>query len=124
MDNCIFCHIKEKEKMIFETKNFLFFKDKYPLIKDMHFLLIPKKHIREERQIESENWEEYQSACQKAYTYVEEACGAKPLTFIHPPQMQGVYHLHRHYIAGVLGKEGVKKALEKYLSSQKVSPRG
>lgn len=114
MKNCIFCKIRDIEKMIFETDSFIFFKDKYPVVSDMHFLLVPKKHIREEVEIGKEIWEEYRLVCNRAYKYVEEKCGVKPLTFIHPPQMQTVFHLHRHYIGGVFGKEGVKKALENY----------
>jgi diadenosine tetraphosphate (Ap4A) HIT family hydrolase len=114
MKQCIFCKISKIEKMIFESDNFIFFKDKYPIVKDMHFLLAPKAHIREEKEIDQDLWEEYQEMCRKAYQYVETKCKVKPLTFIHPPQMQTVYHLHRHYIAGVFGREGVKKALIEY----------
>jgi|GEM_PF-3111676 len=114
MNRCVFCNIGKIEKMIFESENFLFFKDKYPAVKDMHFLLVPKAHIREEVEIGKDLWEEYRMMCNKAYLYVQEKCKVKPLTFIHPPQMQTVHHLHRHYIGGVFGREGVKKALLEY----------
>jgi len=114
MKICPFCRLSKEEKIIFETKNFVLVKSKTPII-DNHYLLILKSHVREEREISSQYWPEYQMACKKAYNFLSKKTGKKPLIFINPPQMQSIPHFHRHYVTGVFGVHGVTQALKTYL---------
>ena len=116
MKKCKFCSIKKRERIIFETKHFVFVKSKFPIIK-LHCLLISKMHIREERNILEEHWEDYRIACSKAYKYMKKRTNLAPLTFINPPQMQSIKHFHRQYLSGIFGVHGVANALKNCLKS-------
>lgn len=116
---CIFCNLnKDSEKIIFETDNFVLLESKYP-ITDGHSLLIPKKHLRSETEIDSKIINEYKKVYDKAYIYFEKKYKLAPLTFVNPPQDQSVEHLHKHFLPGIFGVLGVEKALRAYLVSIK-----
>lgn len=114
--NCKFCQLAKDEKIIFKTKNFIFLTNKFPVIKNGHFLLISKNHFKREKKID--NWLEYKKACTKAYNLVRKITGTEPLVFINPPQMQSIGHFHRHYLKGIFGIHGVAKALENFLKQK------
>lgn len=114
MRKCVFCKLSKDEKVVFETKNFILLKSKKAILED-HYLLIFKKHIREEKGILGKYWREYRLACSKASNFLKKKTGRMPLMFINPPQMQSVSHFHRHFIDGIFKVNGVKKALQTYL---------
>jgi len=113
MKKCPFCNYKQlkKQGIIFETKHFMFIKDLYPVVEG-HCLLICKNHIRKESEIVFK--EEFAFACDKAWRYVAKEWG-NPITFVHPPELQTVYHYHRHYIPVMkrMKPEFVKEAIKK-----------
>ena len=111
MKKCPFCNYQKmkQEGIIFETDNFFFVRDLYPAW-DGHCLLITKKHIRTEKEIKQK--QEFQKACDKAWKWVSKNY-SNPITFVHPPNLQTVYHYHRHYIPSKnLPREYVKKVIK------------
>ena len=50
MEKCNFCNLSKSNKVIFKTKSFIFLKDNFPVYKG-HHLLVSKRHIRSENEI-------------------------------------------------------------------------
>ena len=97
---CVFCNLKNHE-VIFETKNYIFLKDKFPVVEG-HSLLIPKNHVRKE----SELPEGFKECSDRAWKWVEDNY-SEPVTFVHPPKLQDVFHYHRHFIPSKTYKRGL-----------------
>ncbi len=116
---CPFCNLNPKEnKVIFETENFLFFFDRKPIVEG-HAILISKKHLRSEKEIEGEDIQkEYLDVSKKAYDFMEDAYKKAPLILINAPQDQSVQHFHKHFIPGIFGVLGVDEALRDYLKKR------
>ena len=58
MDNCIFCKIANKEiksEFLYEDEDFFVIKDLHPKAKT-HLLLIPKKHVKDLNEFDSEKY--------------------------------------------------------------------
>lgn len=112
---CIFCNLdRKKNKIVFETSNFIFFEAKDPIFKG-HSLLAPKIHITEEKKLPKKNWNEFLNISNKAYNFMKKKYKFAPLTFTNPPQQQSIKHLHKHFIPGIFGILGVDKALRNFL---------
>lgn len=119
VNTCPFCDWKKRDDIIFVMPNFVFFESKYKIIKS-HSLLITKSHVRNEKEITKDLWEEYMFVCRRAYSYIKKKY-TPPMTFINAPQQQSVHHFHRHYLSGVFGVHGVVNALKEYY--RKISKR-
>ena len=117
---CKFCLIERSEKIIYETKNFIFLESKFPLIRG-HCLLISKKHIRKEDELSKAQLNEAHLINKKAFNYIKRKYVKEPLVFINPPHQQSVFHFHRHFVPGVFGVNGVQAALIKYLKKNNVN---
>jgi diadenosine tetraphosphate (Ap4A) HIT family hydrolase len=114
MKKCPFCNWQDREDLIFESDNFIFFKSKFRITKS-HCLLVPKNHYRNEIDIPPKLWHEFMQNCVRAYNYIEKKYKKPPFTFVNAPQQQSVLHYHRHYLAGVFEIHGVAKALQNWL---------
>lgn len=119
MDKCSFCNIlQKKNNIVFENKSFIFMEDNYPIYKG-HYLLISKKHLRDESEIIDKLSRDYLIASNRAFKCIKEMYKKSPLIFINAPQDQSVKHFHKHYIQGVFGVLGVINALKKHLKTKK-----
>ena len=115
---CIICKFNYKyETVYFETKNFIFFEAKPPIVVG-HALLAPKMHIRTEIEIPKNYIEEYNLVKIRAYKLITKKYKYAPLIFINPPQQQSVKHFHINYVPGIFGISGVKNALTAVLNNK------
>ena len=116
---CVFCDLnRKKEKIIFETDNFILLESKLPIVPG-HCLLVPKIHISIEVELDIRLAKEYKRASDQAYKYVEKTYEFAPISIVNPPQDQSIKHLHKHFLPGVFGVLGVEKALRVYLKNVK-----
>lgn len=92
-NDCPFC-LKQKMKIIFETDNFYFAYNHFPVVPG-HSMVITKRHIRTEPEIAQSK--EFKQISDNAWLYIEKKY-SQPITFVHPPSLQSVFHYHRHYI--------------------------
>lgn len=113
---CVFCNLDKKEKIIFQTKNFIFLKSKHPIIAG-HCLLISKKHIRSEKEIPSSDWKDFMEASKKAYSFIERKYKKAPLVYVNPPQQQFIKHYHKHFLPGIFGVLGAADSLRNFLKN-------
>lgn len=106
MEQCIFCKIINKEipaSIVYEDDRVLAFKDINPAA-PVHVLIIPKKHIANLKEINSEN-ESYLIDIHKAANKVAEKLGIadkgyRLISNCGADAGQTVFHLHYHVIGG------------------------
>jgi histidine triad (HIT) family protein len=106
MSDCIFCKIIAGEipcKKIYEDDEFLAFHDITPQA-PVHFLLIPKKHIRNIMELEAEDSALVGRMLYKAQMLAkEQGCAEKGARFVINCKFNGgqtVDHLHVHILGG------------------------
>jgi histidine triad (HIT) family protein len=106
MNTCIFCKIVKGEipvKKIYEDTDMLAFYDAAPQ-GPVHFLVIPKRHIRNVMELEPADQELAGKLLMKAQTLAAElGCGEKGARFVINCKSDGgqtVDHLHIHVIGG------------------------
>jgi histidine triad (HIT) family protein len=109
MGDCIFCKIAKGEipsKKIYEDDEMLAFHDITPMA-PVHFLLIPKKHIKSLMELNSEDIALAGRLLYKAQELAKDpgigACGEKGARFVinaGPNGGQTVDHLHIHVLGG------------------------
>ena len=110
MNNCIFCKIINGEipsKKIYEDDEIFAFHDINP-VSPVHFLIIPKKHIKSLMELESEDYAMAGRLLGKAAELAKElGCGEKGVRFVSnagSDARQSVDHLHIHILGGrILG---------------------
>jgi histidine triad (HIT) family protein len=106
MDDCIFCKIDKGEipsKKIYEDDEFLAFHDITPQA-PVHFLIIPKRHIRNIMEAESADAGLLGRLLLKAQELAQEqGCAEKGARFVINCKSDGgqtVDHLHCHVLGG------------------------
>jgi histidine triad (HIT) family protein len=106
MSDCIFCKIVKGEipgKKIYEDDEMLAFHDITPMA-PVHFLLIPKKHIKSLMHLEAENIALAGRLLGKAQELAkEQGCGENGARFVINAGRDGgqtVDHLHIHILGG------------------------
>ena len=106
MNDCIFCKIVNGEipsKKIYEDDEMLAFNDINP-VSPVHFLVIPKKHIKSLLELEAEDYALAGRLLGKAAELAKElGCaerGARFVTNAGPDACQTVGHLHLHVLGG------------------------
>ena len=106
MDDCIFCKIVKGEipsKKIYEDDDFLAFHDITPKA-PVHFLIIPKRHIRNIMETGMADAELLGVLLIKAQNLAKElGCGEKGARFVINCKSHGgqtVDHLHLHVLGG------------------------
>ena|SRR3990167_5870384 len=117
MEKCNFCNLSKSNKVIFKTKSFIFLKDNFPVYKG-HHLLVSKRHIRSENEINKKELQDYYNASKKAFNFIRLRFNKEPMIFINAQQDQSVKHFHKHYIPGVFGVLGVLNALKKIVKKK------
>jgi len=106
MGNCIFCRIIAGEipsKKLYEDDEMLAFYDIKP-VSPVHFLVVPKKHIDNLLELETEDAPLVGRLIFKAQELAkEQGCGEKGGRFVINAKTDGgqtVDHLHIHFIGG------------------------
>jgi histidine triad (HIT) family protein len=106
MSDCIFCKIIAGEipcKKIYEDDEMLAFNDINPMA-PVHFLLIPKKHIRNMMEIKDEDAALIGRLFFRAQELAkQQGCEAKGGRFVNNAKTDGgqtVDHLHIHFLGG------------------------
>jgi histidine triad (HIT) family protein len=108
MSDCIFCKIVKREipcKKIYEDDEMLAFHDLNPMA-PVHFLVIPKKHIKSLMELEAEDLALTGRLLYKTQELAKEqtdSCGGKGARFIINAGRDGgqtVDHLHVHVLGG------------------------
>jgi histidine triad (HIT) family protein len=106
VDDCIFCKIIRGElpsSKVFENEFVVAFKDLVPLA-NIHFLIIPKKHIPTLNDFQDEDWpymtEIHKAAQQIARDYGTAERGYRLVNNCNADGGQVVYHLHYHLLGG------------------------
>jgi histidine triad (HIT) family protein len=106
MDDCIFCKIIAGQipgKKIYEDNEMLAFHDVNPQA-PAHFLLVPKKHIRNLMELEAGDTALAGRLLNKAQELAkEQGCGEKGARFVINAKSDGgqtVDHLHIHVLGG------------------------
>jgi len=106
MGNCIFCRIIAGEipsKKLYEDDEMLAFYDIKP-VSPVHFLVVPKKHIGNLLELETEDAPLVGRMVFKAQELAkEQGCGEKGGRFVINAKTDGgqtVDHLHIHFIGG------------------------
>ena len=106
MSDCIFCKIIKGEipsKKIYEDDELFAFHDITPMA-PVHFLVIPKKHIRNLMELEAEDITLAGRLLHKAQELaVSEGCGENGARFVINAKRDGgqtVDHLHIHVLGG------------------------
>ena len=106
MNDCIFCKIINGEipsKKIYEDDKLFAFHDINP-VSPVHFLLIPKKHIKSLLELEAEDYALAGRLLGKAGELANElGCKEKGARFVvnaGPDACQSVDHLHIHILGG------------------------
>jgi histidine triad (HIT) family protein len=106
MSDCIFCKIIAGEipgKKIFEDAEMLAFHDINPMA-PVHFLVIPRKHIKSLMDIEADDTALVGSLLDKAQTLAKQlGCEEKGARFVINTKADGgqtVDHLHIHVLGG------------------------
>lgn len=105
MQDCIFCKIIGKEipsEVIRETNNVIVLKDIAPQA-PIHFLIIPKKHIKDLSSCEQQDQaglSDILMMAQKLSKEIPEASSFKLLVNNGHSAGQRIFHLHFHFLAG------------------------
>ncbi|MDR2485386.1 MAG: histidine triad nucleotide-binding protein [Treponema sp.] len=106
MDDCIFCKIVKSEipsRKIYEDENILAFHDAAPQA-PVHFLVIPKRHIRNIMELEQEDISLAGNLLNQAQKLAAElGCAEKGARFVINCKSDGgqtVDHLHIHVLGG------------------------
>jgi len=107
MSDCIFCKITKGEipcKKIYENEEMLAFYDITPMA-PVHFLVIPKKHIRNLMELETEDIALVGRLLNKAQEIAKDpaGCGENGARFVINAKHDGgqtVDHLHIHVLGG------------------------
>jgi histidine triad (HIT) family protein len=109
MSDCIFCKIIKGEipgKKMYEDEEMLAFHDITPMA-PVHFLVIPKKHIRNLMELEAEDIALAGRLLNKAQELAQQNCAENGARFVINAKHDGgqiVDHLHIHVLGGrVLG---------------------
>lgn len=115
---CPFCNqeIVNKQK-IFETENFAIIDNINPLV-EWHLMVIPKFHIRSEKEISEKLLKEYMLICQKAIEIIIKKTKIHPMSFVNAPQSQSVFHLHRHFFPSFFNPLEVDELLRKRIKAK------
>jgi histidine triad (HIT) family protein len=105
-NDCIFCKIvsgKTDTEFLYEDDDLVVFKDKYPS-RPVHFLVVPKKHIRSVNDLQTEHQEIISRMILKARDIAKEVNvdkeGYKLLFNVERGGGQVVFHLHMHLLSG------------------------
>ncbi|MGI6713308.1 MAG: histidine triad nucleotide-binding protein [Bacillota bacterium] len=106
MSDCVFCKIVNKEipaQIVYEDEEIMAFKDIHPLA-PIHILFIPKKHISDISQIQSDDagliGRIHIAAVQVARELGIESNGFRLVNNCRSHGGQEVYHLHFHLLGG------------------------
>lgn len=100
MRNCIFCKIAKKEleaNFIFETDNFVVFKDIHPSA-PIHYLIVPKSHYSDFLEMPDIMWIEAKEIA-NSLKKKEKLSGFRFATNYGDSAMIG--HCHIHFLAGI-----------------------
>jgi histidine triad (HIT) family protein len=110
VQNCIFCRIVLREipsKIIRESEQVVVLQDIAPKA-PIHFLIIPKKHIRDLSSCDSQDGSVLSEILMMAQTLSKEVPGAENFKLLvnngHSAG-QRVFHLHFHFLAGKVFSE-------------------
>lgn len=105
LENCIFCKIiqnKAPSEKIYEDEHVTCIKDINP-VSTHHYLILPNKHIRNAKELKSEDIELYDAMVSTIDKIIEKQCldPAATRTGFHWPPFNTVDHLHLHVISPV-----------------------
>ncbi|XP_076287961.1 adenosine 5'-monophosphoramidase HINT3 [Lasioglossum baleicum] len=105
LENCIFCkviHNKAPSEKIYEDDYVTCIKDINP-VSTHHYLILPKKHIRNAKELKNEDVELYDKMVSTVDKIIEKQCldPAATRTGFHWPPFNTVDHLHLHVISPV-----------------------
>jgi diadenosine tetraphosphate (Ap4A) HIT family hydrolase len=115
MDKCPFCNSDlMKSQTLYKSENFFIIDNNRP-ITHKHILLITRKHIRSETEIDDTLIAEYSRMNKLAFNHMHVNTGRDPMVFINAKQDQSVPHFHKHYVDGVFGYHGVDVAIRNHL---------
>lgn len=109
MNDCIFCKIIERKvpaTLIFENDDAIVIKDIAPKA-PIHYLIIPKKHVRDIQSISSDNFGIGSLMFEVAQKLSQENPQASQFRFVinsGEKVGQRVFHLHAHFLAGGMFK--------------------
>lgn len=104
MSDCIFCKIVNKQipsEIIKETEELLVFKDIAPK-SAIHYLIIPKKHIKDLSSLNPEDFDLGSKVFQMAQELSASSAGLKNFRLIINNGAlagQEVFHIHAHFLA-------------------------
>ncbi|XP_017887329.1 histidine triad nucleotide-binding protein 3-like [Ceratina calcarata] len=104
-DNCIFCNIinnKAPCEKIYEDDQVMCIKDINPA-STYHYLILPKRHIRNAKELKSDDAELYEKMISTMDTILKEQGLNKQSTRagFHWPPFNTVHHLHLHVISPI-----------------------
>ncbi|CAL7939918.1 unnamed protein product [Xylocopa violacea] len=125
LDDCIFCNIidnKAPSEKIYEDDYVTCIKNIHP-VSTHHYLIIPKEHIRNAKELRANNAELYDKIV-STVNIISEKQGLDPAatcTGFHWPPFNTVHHLHLHVISPTSNISIINKIVYKPNSSWFVS---
>lgn len=100
MENCVFCKIaggKTDTKFEKETENLAVFKDINPQAA-IHFLIVPKKHVKDIAEVEDSVWKEIKDVA----VGISRAKSLSGFRLVHNAgDAAAVTHMHIHFLGDV-----------------------
>ncbi|TGZ50197.1 histidine triad nucleotide-binding protein 3-like [Temnothorax curvispinosus] len=115
LTNCVFCKIirdEEPGEKIYEDEDLTCIKDINP-VSTHHYLILPKKHIRNAKTLQPEDSELYDKIV-AAVDIISEKMNLDPgstRTGFHWPPFNTVDHLHLHVISPIEKMNAVRKMM-------------
>ncbi len=111
MNDCIFCKIiaSSPQAFLFEEEDLVVIKDIAPKA-PIHYLIIPKKHVKDIQSLDTQNLSLGTSMFSMAQKIAREIPQAQDFRFVinsGPASGQRVFHLHAHFLSGSRFDDGL-----------------